>query len=126
MEIEISKNYNVRRLQQWLGYEISTLLLMLLSWFWNIAIILMIIAAFLFTLFMLKILFEERRFGWIIFFFLFVIIPTCGFFFLEIDASYKFAIEMIPLALFYFYCFVLKLAIKDWYFHWSSSPASLS
>lgn len=114
MQIEISKNYSVRRLQQWLDYELSTIMLMLLSWFWNIALILTIIAAVIFTPFMLKVMFEERRFGWIVFFFLIVILPFVGILFFNIDSSYKFAIELIPLALFYFYCFILRLAIKDW------------
>ncbi|MCX6167980.1 MAG: hypothetical protein NTX65_01470 [Ignavibacteriales bacterium] len=114
MEIEISKNYNARRLQQWLDYELSSLALMLLSWFWNFAIFLMIIAAFLFTPFMIKILFEERRFGWIIFFLLIVVIPVCGVFLLGSDSTYASIIRLIPLALFYFYCFVLRLAVKDW------------
>jgi hypothetical protein len=43
-----------------------------------------------------------------------VILPASGTLFLNIDPSYKFAIELIPLALFYFYCFVLRIAIKDW------------
>ena len=114
MQIEISKNYSVRRLQQWLDYELSTSLLMILSWFWNIGLLLAIIASIIFTPFMLKVMFEERRFGWIIFFFLLVILPALGAFFINIDSSYKFAIELIPLALFYFYCFVLRIAIKDW------------
>lgn len=114
MEIEVTRNYNIRRLQQWLDYELSTIMLMLLSWFWKFTLILSIIVAFLFTPFMLKVLFEERRFGWIIFFFLLVILPATGAFFLNIDSTYKFAIELIPLGLFYFYCFILRLAIKDW------------
>jgi hypothetical protein len=114
MEIEISKNYSVRRLQQWLDYELSTIMLLLLTWFWNLALFLMIIAAILFTPFMLKILFQERRFGWIVFFFLMVILPAAAALFVNIDSTYKFAIELIPLALFYFYCFILRLAIKDW------------
>ncbi len=114
MQIEISKNYNVRRLQQWLDYELSTIMLMLLSWFWNIALLLAIIAAVIFTPFMLKVMFEERRFGWIVFFFLMVILPAIGILFFNIDSSYKPVIELIPLALFYFYCFILRLAIKDW------------
>jgi len=114
MDIEITKNYSVRRLQQWLDYELSTITLMFLSWFWNIALLLAIIAAILFAPFMLKVLFEERRFGWLLFFFLLVIVPVCGALFLNIDSTYKFVIELIPLALFYFYCFVLRIAIKDW------------
>jgi hypothetical protein len=114
MEIEITKNYNARRLQQWLDYELSSLLLMLLSWFWSFSIILLTLAAILFTPFMLKILFDEKRYGWIIFFTLIVIIPAVTFFFILDDVSYKSIFELIPLALFYLYCFVLRLAVKDW------------
>ena len=114
MDIEITKNYNVRRLQQWLDYELSTFILMLLSWFVHFALLLAIIAAVIFTPFMLKVMFEERRFGWIVFFFLMVIFPVAGVLFLNIDSAYKSVIELIPLALFYFYCFVLRIAIKDW------------
>lgn len=114
MQIEISKNYNVRRLQQWLDYELSTFILMLLSWFVHIALLLAIIAAVIFTPFMLKVMFEERRFGWILFFFIMVILPAVVVLFFNIDLSYKYAIELILLALFYFYCFILRLAIKDW------------
>ncbi len=114
MQIEVSKNYSVRRLQQWLDYELSTIILMLLSWFVHFAILLMILAAVIFTPFMLKVMFEERRFGWIIFFFIMVILPAVGTLFLSSDFSYKPVIELIPLALFYFYCFILRLAIKDW------------
>lgn len=114
MDIEISKNYNVRRLQQWLDYELSTFILMLLSWFVHFALLLAIIAAVIFTPFMLKVMFEERRFGWIVFFFLMVIFPAAGVLFLNIDSAYKAVAELISLALFYFYCFILRLAIKDW------------
>jgi len=114
MEIEISKNYSVRRLQQWLDYELSTFILILFSWFVHIALLLMIIAAVIFTPFMLKVMFEERRFGWILFFFLMVILPAASIFIFNIGSTFKSVIELIPLALFYFYCFVLRLVIKDW------------
>jgi len=114
MEIEINKNYDVNRLRRWLDYELSTSVLLLLSWFWGISIWLMTIAAILFTPFMLKILFQERRYGWIIFFLISVIIPTIGILFLEIDSTYKIVFKLIPLAFFYFYCFLLRLVIRDW------------
>jgi len=114
MEIEISKNYNVKRLNQWLNYELSTSVLLLLSWFWGITILLMTITAILFTPFMLKILFQERRYGWIIFFVLIIIIPAICTYFLVKGTTYKFVLELIPLAFFYFYCFILKLTIRDW------------
>ena len=114
MEIEIPKNYNVRRLRRWLNYELSSSVLFLLSWFWNITIILMFIAAFVFIPFMLKVLIEEKRFGWIIFFLVIVVMPIIIFFAVNMDSSYKYFLSLIILAFFYFYCFVLKLTIRDW------------
>jgi hypothetical protein len=110
----MKNDYNVTRLQRWLDYELSTAMLLLLSWFWNLALLLMIIAAILFTPFMLKVLLDEKRFGWITFFIILVIMPIISFFIWDINSSYKFILELIPLALFYFYCFILRLAIKSW------------
>jgi hypothetical protein len=74
----------------------------------------MILAAILFTPFMLKVLFEERRFGWIIYFIIIVLIPVIAIYFFNFGLSYKPAFQLIPLGTFYFYCFTLRLAIKDW------------
>lgn len=114
MEIDISRKYNIRRLQHWLDYELSTSLLFFLNWFWNIAIVLMTIAAVLFTPFMLKVLIEERRIGWIIFFVIIVVIPVFILFILNMELTNKLFFGLIPLALFYFYCFLLRIVIRDW------------
>lgn len=114
MEIEISKDYNIRRLQQWLDIELSTSMLLLLSWFWNFTIFISAIAAIIFTPFMLKILFEERKFGWIFLFIIFVTLPILWLLFGGYNSDYKFIFGLIVLGLFYFYCFVLRIVIKDW------------
>lgn len=114
MEIEISKDYNIRRLQQWLDIELSTSMLLLLSWFWNFTIFISAIAAIIFTPFMLKILFEERKFGWIFLFIIFVTLPILWLLFGSYNSDYKFIFGLIVLGLFYFYCFVLRIVIKDW------------
>jgi len=114
MEIEVNKNYNLSRLKQWLDYELSTSTLILLSWFWNITIIVAAITAIIFTPFMLKILFEERRFGWIITFIILVILPTGGILFIDNTLGYQYIFGGVILVLFYFYCFVLRFVIKDW------------
>ncbi len=111
MEINISKSYNVDKLRTWLGYELSTMLLFLLSSFWALALILTAIAAVLFTPFMLKILIEERRFGWIIFFLIIVGTPLLLLMFVD---SYAFVLQYAALGMFYFYCFILRFAIRDW------------
>lgn len=114
MEVEISRNYNISRLKQWLDYELSTSTLILLSWFWNFTIILAAITAVLFTPFMLKILFEERKFGWIITFLIVIILPAVIIFFIDNTNNYQYILGGVVLVFFYFYCFVLRFVIKDW------------
>ncbi|MEW6196744.1 MAG: hypothetical protein AB1521_16480 [Bacteroidota bacterium] len=114
MEIDVSKDYNIVRLQQFLDYELSTILLFILSWFWQFTLILIVIAAVIFTPFMLKVLFQERKFGWIIFFVLMVGVPLATFQLMDLEPAYRFATNLIPLLLFYFYCFLLRLAVRDW------------
>lgn len=114
MEININKNYNLDRLQQWLNYELSISVLFIISWFWGIAIFLMIIAALIFTPLLIKVLLEEKKYGWMITFFILVIIPTIGLLVIDINTGYKFIAGLVVLALFYFYCFTLKLVIRDW------------
>lgn len=114
MEININKNYNIDRLQKWLDYELSTSVLYVISWFWGIAIFLMTIAAFIFTPLLIKVLLEEKKYGWMITFFVLIIIPTIGLFIININSEYKTIAGLVILALFYFYCFTLKMVIKDW------------
>jgi len=113
MEIEISQNYNLNRLKQWLDYELSASTLLLLSWLWNFTVILAVVAAMLFTPFMLKILFEERKFGWIITFAVIVVVPLTSVFFIDVF-YYKSVFIGVTLIFFYFYCGVLRFAVKNW------------
>lgn len=102
------------RLQQWLDYELSTGVLIFLTWVWGSILLLLIVAAILFTPFMLKILWEEKRYGWITYFLIIVVIPLIISFLFETDSTYKFVFQFVPLGTFYFYCFTLRLAIKEW------------
>lgn len=114
MEIEITKDYNVRRLQQWLDFELSSSVMLVLSYFWSFTILLMALAAIIFTPFMIKVLWEERKHGWIIFFFFVVIVPIVLSFVFGFYAEYKSIAFLLSLAMFYFYCFILRLVVKDW------------
>ena len=114
MEINIQKDYRLAKLQQFLDYEISGALLYIVSFFYGIAIYLVIIAAVLFTPYMLSVLFREKRFGWIIFFTVIVIIPLIMGFILNIGNSAGSILKMISLAMFYIFCFILRMAIRDW------------
>ena len=99
------------KLYQFLNYEIQSTFLILLLWIpfmFLVVIGLLILAAILFTPFMLFVLYKEERIGWIITFVLSVIFPLV---LLVIFAKQLFFLFMIP---FYFYCFVLRMVVKDW------------
>lgn len=114
MRTEPRNNYNVMRLQQWLDYELSTGMLFFLTYVWGSILLLLIIAAILFTPFMLKVLFEERRCNWITYFLIIVVIPLIVSFLFNSGSTYRVVLQYIPLGTFYFYCFTLRIAIKDW------------
>lgn len=79
-----------------------------------IALPLIIIAAILFTPYMLFIFIEEKRFGWIIAFLIIVIVPFILLYFFSRD-SYAFtAMMLIPFIFFYFFCLLTRLAVNQW------------
>lgn len=71
-------------------------------------------AAIIFTPYIFYVLIKERKFGWIIIFFVMIIIPLLFVHFLFIDALFHDAIIMIPLASFYFYCYLIKYEVDRW------------
>jgi hypothetical protein len=109
-----SKNQNLKRLNYWLKYELSSSVLLLLSWLWGLAIFLATVAALIFTPFMIYILYKERKFGWLIFFFILVILPLIIITAFFLHSSYFMVMIYIPIVLFYFYCFLLRYTIEDW------------
>lgn len=113
-EIHISKNFNIERLQKWLNYEISASLLLLAAFFSDFAIYIMALAALLFTPLLLITLFREKRYGWVIFFFIIVAVPVVIIPAINTAPLYARLLYTIPLALFYFYCFLLKITVGDW------------
>ena len=77
------------------------------------------IAVILFTPYMLYVLAVERRYGWLVFFALFVLLPgiACYYFILAeppegfILAGSNMLAGAIPMALYLFYCYFLKISI---------------
>jgi len=71
-------------------------------------------AAILFTPYIFYVLLKEKKFGWIIIFFVMIIIPLLIVHILFLDALFHDAIVMIPLAFFYFYCYLIKYEVDLW------------
>ncbi|MEN8193470.1 MAG: hypothetical protein ABFS12_11680 [Bacteroidota bacterium] len=99
------------RLNQFLSYEIKSSVLILVLWIpmvFLLVVSLLIFAAAVFSPYMLYILFQEKRHGWIATFILIVLIPLLFFL---VFAPKLFFLVLMP---FYFYCYVLRMVVYDW------------
>jgi hypothetical protein len=108
---------NLERLRYWLRYELSGVVLFLAAWFGFIFYTLSVIAALAFTPFLLKVLFEEKKTGWITAYCIMVIIPAATVVLLVIFKGYSEVagiLTFVPLGGFYLFCFILKISIDDW------------
>ncbi|MFZ2323399.1 MAG: hypothetical protein WAV89_06865 [Ignavibacteriaceae bacterium] len=97
-----------------LYYPITVLLTMLTIDPFKLLLWLIAAAAILFTPYIFYVLIKERKFGWIITFFVMIIIPLLFVHYLFLDALFHDAIILIPLAFFYFYCFLIKYDVDRW------------
>ena len=104
----------MRKLATILNYELSTTVLFFLPWLGSLFIILAIISSIVFTPYMLHILYKERKYGWIMFFAIIVIIPTLLNFIHIESMLFKTSINLIILGIVYLYYFILRLCINDW------------
>jgi len=101
----------MKKLAYFLNYELSTTLLFFLSW---LGPIIAIISSIIFTPYMLHILYKEKKYGWIMFFAIIVIIPTLLNFTNIESMLFKNSINLIILGIVYLYYFILRLCINDW------------
>ena len=108
-------NYEaVNRLGLILNYELASSTLLLLSYMSGIFLTLAIVAAILFAPYLAYVLFTEKRFGWIVSFIIIVLCPIIISFLLGITEEYFSIILIVTLALFYFYCFVIRMSVREW------------
>lgn len=109
-----SDDKHLEKLSKWLNIELPGIVLFALSFFYNLAFYAFLIIALLFTPYLIYVLTMEKRFGWIVFFTLFVAIPGfLSYYFFTGNAAvggYMLA-GAIPMALYLFYCYLLKLSI---------------
>ena len=123
MTISLSAHANLYGLRTVLNYQLSTTALLFLAYILgpfivitkSLFVILIIIVSILFIPYMLFVLSNARKYGWILFFCIIVLIPLlCTFVFLNSSSNLYYAILLILFALFFFYCFLLRLAVNDW------------
>ena len=113
MNINSTKNqFNtdyLSSLSRVLNYQLSTTVLLILMYAGGFTLLGITVAAILFSPYMLYILYLEKKNGWIIFFVILVLIPI-----ITIILFSVFELLFIPLALVYFYYFLLKFVVRDW------------
>lgn len=80
----------------------------------KLAIILIAIAAILFSPFILYVLIIEKKIGWIITFFSITLFPLLFIYIFFRKALFYDALVLIPLLLFYCYCYLIKFEVDKW------------
>ena len=127
----INDIYLVERLKKILFFQIAvslpTLLLLLILLFTlqkDIPILVLvpvyilggavIAAPVLFTPYLLYVLIKEKHYGWITFFFFMVVLPYIVILIIFFDYILLSAWLLVPILLFYFYCYLLKYSVNEW------------
>jgi len=73
-----------------------------------------ILLAILFTPYIFYVLIKEKKHGWIFIFFAMIIIPEIlGYLIFEDTLAFEAGL-LIPLAFFYFYCYLIKFEVDKW------------
>jgi len=103
-----------RRFRAILYFELSTSAGFILSSFWPINLYIIIAAAILFTPYMLYVLIKERKYGWIVIFFLMVVLPYPVIYLIIGEYILLTAWLLLPVIPFYLYCFLIKFSVDDW------------
>jgi hypothetical protein len=83
----------------------------------NIFILLLVIiigAAVIFTPFMIYVLIKEKHFGWVITFFIMVVLPYPLILLINYENILLTAWLLLPVIVFYLYCFLIKYSIDEW------------
>jgi predicted neutral ceramidase superfamily lipid hydrolase len=104
----------LRRFRAILYFELSTSAGFILSSFWPINLYIIIAAAILFTPYMLYVLIKEKKYGWIVIFFLMVVLPYPIIYLIIGEYILLTAWLLLPVIPFYLYCFLIKFSVDDW------------
>ncbi|NWG28940.1 MAG: hypothetical protein HXY48_10455 [Ignavibacteriaceae bacterium] len=96
----------LRRFRAILYFELSTAVAFILN-FWPVNLYAIIGAAILFTPYILYVLYKERKYGWIVIFFLLVVLPYPIIYLIVGEYILLTAWLLLPVVPFYLYCFLI-------------------
>jgi len=108
-EFEIIEFSKLSKMYKILNYQVISSGALPIVYFLPINFVyLLTLAAILFTPYMLYVLYEEKKIGWIVSFVVIVLIPSVLIVFFYSDL---FLLLLLP---FYLYCFLLRFEVKNW------------
>ncbi len=105
---QLENTHRLEKLYKVLNYEVSSSVLFAMGWVYAVLIPILILAASVFTPYMLFVLYKEEKIGWIISFAVAVALP------LIIVLIFYPLLALVALAPFYFLLFLLRLEVKAW------------
>lgn len=108
------KTYNLNKLQNWLDYTLSSSVLLFLSYFYIVTVYVALIGAIILLPLLLRVLFEQRRFGWLWSFIGLVVAPA-GVIYGVGGGWYWASISVfVFMFFFYIYCAALRFVLPSW------------
>lgn len=113
-EIYLIDDHRLARLNKYLNYQISTLILLIAAFFVFPILYAALPVAVVFSAYMLTVLWKEHKKGWVVFFAIMVGLPFILALILVIFYTYTTFILLASIPLFYFYFFLLRYESNDW------------
>jgi hypothetical protein len=104
----------IAKLNYYLNYSFPLPLLYFLTYAMGMGIELLMLAAVIFSPYMIYILAKNKKYGWVISFLIMVIIPLMAGFILISEPIWYLILTRTSLGMFYLYCVVLKFSTRDW------------
>lgn len=110
----ITYRFDIQTLQRWLNYELSGTVLFLVSFLFIASLYVLAGLVIIFLPLLIGTLIKEKRFGWLLSLFVFIIIPVILIFKFFYSSTWFFILQFVPAALFLLYCYLLRLTIPGW------------
>ncbi len=104
----------LERLSTILKYELPIGAVIFLMYVGNFLIILITAAVILIIPFITKIFLDEKKYGWLISYYLFIVFPFLLRYIHIIDPKIMIYLNFLPLLTFIIYFFILKMVVSDW------------
>lgn len=117
VELQSTENLNIDRVRKCLEYQFYGLggwvaLVLIIPWF--IVAIFAAIAAILFIPLLIVTLVQERRYNWLVTFFVLTLVPPLSIYLTIADLTWTWVATLTSFGFFYFYCALLRYAIREW------------